>query len=46
MEKKAPDRSGTFGSFEGLHPPFIDLTLMSRRGAALFIAYIRTGGQG
>jgi hypothetical protein len=33
MDKKGPGSLRDLGSFEGLHPPFIDLTLMSRRGA-------------
>ena len=33
MDKKGPGSLRDFGSFERLHPPFIDLTLMSRRGA-------------
>jgi hypothetical protein len=33
MDKKGPGSIRDLGSFEGLHPPCIDLTLMSRRGA-------------
>src|ERR1700726_1155962 len=33
MDKKGPGSLRDRGSFEGLHPPFVDLTLMSRRGA-------------
>jgi hypothetical protein len=39
MDKKGPGSLRGLGSFEGLHPPFIDLT--SCRRAALFIAYAR-----
>ena len=33
MDKKGPGSLRDLGSFKGPHPPFIDLTLMSRRGA-------------
>jgi hypothetical protein len=33
MDKKGPGSLRDLGSFERLHPPFIDLTLMSRRRA-------------
>src|ERR1700675_5021435 len=44
MDKEGPGSLRGLGSFEGLHPPFIDLT--SCRRAALFLAYIRTGDRG
>jgi hypothetical protein len=33
MDKEGPGSLRDLGSFEGLHPPFTDLTLMPRRGA-------------
>ena len=46
MDKKGPGAIRGLGSFEGLHPPFIDLT--SCRRARLVIAYLQysTGDRG
>ncbi len=44
MDKEGPRLLRDLGSFEGLHPPFIDLTLMSRRGAVHCLHAYRVAG--
>jgi hypothetical protein len=44
MDKEGPGLLRDLGSFEGLHPPFIELTLMSRRRAIHCLHRYRVAG--